>query len=278
MFDFRSLSIAPAATVPAAIASVGRFTDTCTLTFGDQGENHVGMQKIGEFATEGFKCEELLQAQRMFEARGYKCEYIVLNDVLDVPSSIETASVLIIRNGVSYFLKDGADGLYAEQRGLTPDTKAFMYGRVVNKHARHNLCFSETAQEPNYAAGLGRIVAYSEVPLLQRLKLGLPNVLGDKAKQLIVEGNYYYDLRKCGIGFHGDAERRKVVAVRLGATMPFHYQWFLRRKPVGPRIKLSFNHGDMYVMSEKAVGTDWRKSSILTLRHAAGCEKFLTIK
>ena len=31
-------------------------------------------------------------------------------------------------------------------------------------------------------------------------------------------------------------------------------------------------------MSEKATGNDWKKSSILTLRHAAGCQKYLTIK
>jgi hypothetical protein len=31
----------------------------------------------------------------------------------------------------------------------------------------------------------------------------------------------------------------------------------------------------MYIMSEKTVGTDWRKSSILTLRHAAGLEHLI---
>ena len=31
-------------------------------------------------------------------------------------------------------------------------------------------------------------------------------------------------------------------------------------------------------MSEKAVGNDWRKSSINTLRHAAGCEKYIGLK
>jgi hypothetical protein len=31
-------------------------------------------------------------------------------------------------------------------------------------------------------------------------------------------------------------------------------------------------------MSEKATGYDWRKSSIFTLRHAAGCAKYTTIK
>lgn len=30
----------------------------------------------------------------------------------------------------------------------------------------------------------------------------------------------------------------------------------------------------MYVMSEKAVGTDWKMSKIPTLRHATGCKKF----
>jgi hypothetical protein len=36
--------------------------------------------------------------------------------------------------------------------------------------------------------------------------------------------------------------------------------------------------GDVYVMSEKAVGTDWLKKNTLTLRHAAGCAEFTTIK
>jgi len=44
------------------------------------------------------------------------------------------------------------------------------------------------------------------------------------------------------------------------------------------RVKLSLNDGDIYVMSEKASGYDWKKKKLLTLRHAAGCEKFLTIK
>ena len=30
-------------------------------------------------------------------------------------------------------------------------------------------------------------------------------------------------------------------------------------------------------MSEKAVGTDWKKSSIPTMRHAAGCKKYTNL-
>jgi len=46
---------------------------------------------------------------------------------------------------------------------------------------------------------------------------------------------------------------------------------------VGERIKIMLNDGDMYVMSDKSVGRDWKQSSILTLRHAAGADKYLTI-
>jgi len=38
------------------------------------------------------------------------------------------------------------------------------------------------------------------------------------------------------------------------------------------------NDGDMYIMSDKAVGFDWKKRNTKTLRHAAGCAKFLEIK
>ena len=37
------------------------------------------------------------------------------------------------------------------------------------------------------------------------------------------------------------------------------------------------NTGDIYIMSEKAVGSDWRKSSMYTLRHAAGSNKYLSL-
>jgi hypothetical protein len=35
---------------------------------------------------------------------------------------------------------------------------------------------------------------------------------------------------------------------------------------------------DIYAMSEKATGFDWKKKTIVTLRHAAGCKKYLQIK
>jgi hypothetical protein len=110
------------------------------------------------------------------------------------------------------------------------------------------------------------------VPLTQKLKTVLTDLLG--AENLIGEGNYYYDTKTCGIGYHGDTERRKVAAVRLGSEMPLFFQWYQHCNPVGSKMGLKLGGGDLYFMSEKAVGTDWKESSKLTLRHAAGCSEY----
>jgi hypothetical protein len=153
-----------------------------------------------------------------------------------------------------------------------------MYGRVVTKHARHNLCFAVEPQEPDYAAGKGRVVAFAQTPLLSQARANLSEILGSKAKDLAAEGNYYYDLQNCGIGFHGDSERKIVVGIRVGASLPLHFLWFLNGSPVSSSIPFDIGHGDVYFFSEKATGNDWKRKIIPTLRHAAGSRKFLTFK
>ena len=97
---------------------------------------------------------------------------------------------------------------------------------------------------------------------------------------LVGELNHYYDADKCYIGFHGDKERKIVVGVRSGPGadgFPLKFQWYRNHKPVGDTGYLTLNRGDIYLMSEKAVGTDWHetKDGLLTLRHAAGKKSVL---
>ncbi len=239
---------------------------TFTITFGDCAENHRGMQMLGERAEAGagFTPEEL----RAIAARFPTAEYVDLG---------ENAAVLVLRDGMRLLGVDPT-ALYQEQVALDHDRKVFMYGQVRNKHARWNLCFDEASQEPEYETGKGRVYAFSEVPLLSALRAALAPAFGPKADGLKAEGNYYFDVTKCGIGYHGDTERRKVIAVRMGASLPIHYQWYHRSKPVGEHFVIPLHHGDLYIMSEKAVGCDWKRSSILTLRHATGCAKFTDVK
>lgn len=265
--------------VPAQIQGM---TSTITLTFGDVAENHVGMQRIGSMSSEGFSLRDLQSFQNAFLKKGAASDLMDLVTYADLfdkdQYGIEPAYILVVRQGASVLLQTKFDDplslLFKEQEGLDVDKKALMYGRVVNKHARHNLCFGEKAQEPEYEKGKGRVVAYADVPITQKLKTELELVCGPN---LTCEGNYYYDIKKCGIGWHGDSERRRVIGVRLGASLPLCYQWFRNRKPIGKRIDIDLHHGDIYIMSEKAVGTDWKKKKIATLRHAAGCDKFLRL-
>eukprot|EP00939_MAST-03C_sp_MAST-3C-sp1_P003447 g3447.t1 len=262
----------------------GKF-ETISLTFGDRAENHVGMQCIGTLADKGFTCDELAAVQKKFEKEGLKTQMVLLHEFLPSPhlqsAPSHKACVLIVRGGLNHVLSHpkAADDLWREQRALDHDKKAKMYGRVVNKHARWNLCFAGTSQEPDYEKGKGRVVAFQDCQNLTKLRRALDSNFGVKAKSLLCELNFYYDVRKCGIGFHGDSERKIVVCARLGASMPMDFQWFTHSRPVGRRCHFVLHHGDMYAMSEKATGCDWKKDKKgFTLRHAAGCEKFRTPK
>jgi len=258
-------------------------TQTFTLTFGDVAENHARMVKHGTMAERGFTRDELITVKRWFQARGGETKLIKLHNYLpdDIDPEIKKnnkAWVLIIKNGVNLILEDdnGATNMYNEQNALNKDKKALMYGRVVNKTARHNLCFGDNMIPANYEAGQGTVVAFNSVPITNRVRQTLGTIL-DSMRDLQLEGNYYYDKNTCGIGWHGDSERLKVVGVRLGASIPLVYCWFHNNNSITNIISndmMKLEHGDMYMMSEKAVGNDWKKKNSYTLRHAAGAAKY----
>jgi hypothetical protein len=242
--------------------------EVITLTIGDCAENHIHNQQIGTTlpAGQGFQRKDL--------------EIIPGIEIITLSKDDQPdACVGILRNGVNRLLgENGKDKMYEEQTKLQWDSKVKMYGRVVNKHARHNLCYDTESQEPNYEEGKGRIVALKDVPNLKELMGKLREIVGPKFDNLKVEGNRYFD-KSCGIGYHGDSERVRVCGIRLGTYgLPIHYQWFIEGEPIGDRITIPLNSGDIYFMSEKAVGNDWKRKKIYTLRHAVGSDKYTIIK
>ena len=64
-----------------------------------------------------------------------------------------------------------------------------------------------------------------------------------------------------------------VVMARLGqgsVKMPLDFQAFHRGKAIGKTVRVVLRHRDMLLMSQKATGHDWLRSSIIAWRHAAG--------
>ncbi len=232
------------------------------------------MQTIGHIAESGFTETELEQAGRASMERGYQCSLYELNHGIPEVEADE-AFVLVIRNGVSMIVNIEEFMEEIQHMSALVDTQAWMHGRVVNKKARYNLCYADLNQEPNYAQKQGRVISFEEVPVLAQIRAQLPGFLGAKAENLYAELNWYYDVTSTGIGFHGDSERKRVVGVRMGADLPLHYQWYLQGNPIGERMIIELHHGDIYVMSEKAVGNDWKRRTIPTLRHATGSAKYI---
>lgn len=242
-----------------------------TITFGDVAENHAKMQKIGTLHENGYSIQDLEKIETKLNALGLVTEMVDLNVGFD--PSFDPAKVLVIRRGAQFILnEETCKGLMEENDCLTMDKMAKMKGKVVNKVARWNLCFADEDQEPNYEDGKGTIVSWGRIPKVAKIR----EVISEWTEDILLNGeaNYYYDISKCGIGYHGDAERKKVFAVRMGETMPLYFKWFQNSLPIGEPFEVILNDGDMYIMSEKAVGFDWLKKKTATLRHSTGCSKF----
>jgi len=247
------------------------------LTFGDAGENHAGMEMVGKLGKKGsgFTTAELKKAEVKLIKKGHTAEYTSFD------KGGESAGVLIIRN---YLNDEEHTDLLKDMNSFKWDTKYWdtRRKRVLNKQARSNIIILDgIKQEPDYENKKGTIIDGNTLRVFKGLKKNLRELINTatgttKASNLICEGNRYYDLKKCGIGYHGDTERRKVIALSLGSPAAINWQWFQNSKPVGDTYKFTINGGDIYIMSEKAVGYDWRhtKGGLLTLRHAAGATKY----
>ena len=255
---------------------------TITLTFGDAGENHAGMEMLGSLGEPGtgFSVDELRKIEKSCQESGIKAEFHDFS-LSNVPEASD-AGVLIIRKYVDLEM---SQCLFKELVSLNWDTKYWdrRRAKVLNKHARANLVIVDgLSQQPDYENAKGTIIDGLTLPLFRAWKKTMVEGINlmsatEKANNLVGEGNLYRDVTKCGIGYHGDTERRKVIALRLGQMMPMCWQWFHRSKPVGEGFGFQLETGDLYIMSERAVGNNWRYSSQYTLRHAAGADKYISL-
>ena len=204
-------------------------SSTITITYGENVENHIGNQQIGQHIKSGLSADRLKQIRDVLVNKKYDCEYIKLNDMLTTNINVPEAGLLIVRNFVdTFFNQNISNTMHNTLKNLNWDKKALMKGTVKNKKARWNLCFANFDQEPDYANGKGRIYDFNKLPQLLQIKKFIESLVNI---EMNAEGNYYYD-SSCYIGYHGDAERKIVVAVRFGDQFPISFKWFKNNKNV----------------------------------------------
>jgi len=257
------------------------------LTCAPGGENHVGNQFIGKRPVKGsgFTPQDITDIQNyvLEHFPDIECSVLDLNQlsphktIQQLPPT-DQASVLLLRK---FIPTEVSDHIYQECNADEWDSKYYCTRRkkVLNKHKRKNICYVPVmTQEPNYEEGKGRIVDLESKDAMHEAFLCLKDVLKksiknpEKVELNVVEGNLYDNTKKTGIGMHGDTERTIVVCMSIGGIpeYPMEWAWYKDSKPIGDPFRITLNHGDVYIMSEKAVGTDWKYRSKYTLRHGAG--------
>lgn len=270
-----------------------------TVTFSGCVENgSMGMVKHGKMEKAGFDEEELM---RLAEKHPEFFEYVDLTAHVNAPEGVDLpeAGVLVMNDILGYAGVD-LEEMKEEVFAMHFDKKEKMRGKVKDLQARYKNTIVDEAGEADFENGLGTRLSFSDLPQLSKIRAVLGELLGEKAENLFAEANFYYNIDKCGIGWHGDGERKIVIALRMydddEADMPIYYQWYANEEPFGDRIPISVPQGCLYIMGEKAAGTDWKtkvmsdengktmkimvdgkkvSKPLATLRHATGCEKYI---
>ena len=257
---------------------------TWSLTVGNGGENHTGMEFLGNLRKkgQGWDVDRLLYAKDILESIFDKnVELFNLNEEclqgVNIPkgSKPKDAYLMVVRN----FLSENVHKNMIKELGSYEWDRKYWDTRrqkVLNKLARANVCYGKEGRAANYAEGKGTIIGFDKSPLVGNLLKVVEILMQDKG--LIVEGNQYDNVSKNGIGPHGDTERVCVSCLRVGESMPMKFGMFWNCKLRGKPFETVINGGDLYFMSEEAVGAEWKSRSKWIWRHCAGAPKYLKMK
>jgi len=266
------------------------------ITFGESAILHIGGKEYGNGRRDvGFTVQELMEISDNINRNYSMCSAKIISISSVLPDHLQTdetnAAVLVIRNGAALIQYDedkdnnysfSADKLLAEQQTIEYDNKYFDTRRqkTLNKRARYNIVFSaDKADDIKHSDDYRQcsVKSFMSMPYLSKFRDSLPNAFGEKkASNLQAEGNNYYE-DKSGIGFHGDSERKTVICLSLGKPSVLRYQWRLPNSSehIFTPVDINIGHGDVYLMSEKATGYDWRMRSKIRVVHAAGATKYI---
>tara|TARA_X000001036_G_scaffold130883_1_gene123744 strand:+ start:2368 stop:3174 length:807 start_codon:yes stop_codon:yes gene_type:complete len=231
---------------------VGRSTRTCR----------------GTLAGGGWDEPFLRETRDALVDKGVDASIVELTPACDVPSAAD-ACVLVVRN----FNPELCDLVLGKLSNTKFDTFTKMYGKVRDAHSRHIVYIDDVAVPPNREECQHSVWSWHDQPELSAVREWMGARIGACDDVTIGCALKYPDIDRCGISWHGDAERRKTALFRLGPNSerhPLHFAWFHKHDRVSDVVSIHLSHGDMVLYSDKAMGYDWKKSSIPTVRHATG--------
>lgn len=235
----------------------------------------------GQNINAGFNIADMRIARFLFEQVDCETEFYILNQKIGIPT--EVAAVLVIKKGIDKlleFVNSTSDDMFKELSAVKWNKKEIINGKSKNTKNYWNIKMNELTDDINinYEKKIPNMIDYNNIPLTHRIRDIIPNFIGDKAKDLEGTGYNYWDVTKTGKTWNAQTDKRKIFGVHLGESSQIYFQWYFNDVPKGQRMAIDLEHGDMYFLSEKAVGFDGNKVNAPILRHAYGHEDFAEIE
>lgn len=266
------------------------------LTFSCFAEGHVGMKiEKNQIAKDGknraLTYDDLAALYEKYSTEWYGPRFFSLGSKgQDRESRAPDACVLVIRDGMRMLGVD-KDKLLNQIQNIPSVDKQMLNTRqnkVQTKWKRHNFNIGDKSISADIANGQSTLYDFNSTFLTEAKKLrdaftkmGKENKL-ETMTDLLAEANVYYadEYKKnnyCGIGYHGDAERPNspVIGCNVGKTRYLSFRSFYKSRYYRDETRIKLKHGDIYFMSEHAVGVNWKRSGSVVYRHRAGSLKFL---
>lgn len=179
-----------------------------SLTFANRGENEKGMQIIGGSPSRLVSMKMLREIQIQWEGESELHDLSALVDTeLVEEHSGRGAGILVLRRFAQTLIGEDAPAqieheLELQKKNGKIDTQALMRGQVKNKNARHNNVMAHFDQEPDHPSGKGTVVKIKDYPFINELT-SHAGVWMQQDWPLICEQNRYFNVKSCGIGWHG---------------------------------------------------------------------------
>jgi len=199
---------------------------------------------------QGLSHDDLQRAQRKFESAGCSCRFVHLHMLLPemvriVQGSRVDAHILLVRGGARALM--GSD------------------------QACNDLLSEQLKLHVDKGENLHRILLKDDQIKLNRLRSALPNFFPSGIESLTTDAYKYFEPNKNGFSYQGS---RQVICVNLGHSLKVDFHWFHQGNPEGKPFHASMDHGDIYILSTKAMGADWEKKGVYSVQHAMGAQKF----
>ena len=198
----------------------------------------------------GFVLKDLINIAQLFPGKA---------TIYKVPGGPD-ANVLVLRD-----LNINAQACFQEITAIPEayiDKHMWMYGKCREKKSRVNSNYADIQQEGH----MDHPDPKQRVPSLLRFGPHLAKVrdlltcisdIGVDTKHLYGEVNHYLKSKTIqGIGEHMDKERNMVIGLCLGTKVRYiAFQAYKGAMPIGPKLKIDLQPGDMYFMDINAKGT-----------------------